>query len=422
MRESVKRLTAKCPYISAGGCVILTSHKKRNGPTERSKMTKQGAKKNPGTIRCRKNGIWECMIMISNVNGKRKYKSFYGKSPEEVEAKRDAYYEQGDKPSLCARSYTLEEWLWKWYDHHLPELKPATRESYRYTVKLICAGLLGRMDISTILAYDIECCLRKLKEDGYSSSMISKVRGILHQALRSAEANQLIEKNPVPLIEKMRRDPPKKKAAFTAYEVRLLMENLPQTLVGWGTRLLLATGMRKQELLALEPRHVAEDGSTIRVEQALTRIKGTAVISSPKSFDSYRTIPVPQCARYCAVLLRKYGGVQFLFESPKKPGVPINPSYFDDLFRKALESVEDVRVLTPHCCRHTYVSQMQALGVALETIQHLVGHADADMTSHYLHLQEPQIQAAIEKYSAAFSPDWDENNGHNGQSGPNGPS
>lgn len=383
-------------------------------------MITQGAKKNPGTIRCRKNGIYECMIMLSrDADGKRKYKSFYGKSPEEVEAKRDAYYEELDKPSLCAEPYKLEAWLWKWYEHHLPELKPATRESYRYTVKLICAGPLGGMGISTILAYDIECFLRKLKEDGYSSSMISKVRGILHQALRAAEANRLIEKNPVPLIEKMRRDPPKKKEAFTAEEVRVLMEKLPQTIVGWAIRILLATGMRKQELLALEPRHIAEDGSAIRVEQALTRIKGTAVISTPKSFDSYRTIPVPRSVRYYAVMLRKYGGVQFLFESPKKPGEPINPSYFDDLFRKALQSVESVRILTPHCCRHTYVSQMQALGVGLETIQSMVGHADVDMTAHYLHLQESQRQAAIEKFSAAFSPVGNENNGHDGHIGPN---
>lgn len=383
-------------------------------------MTTQGAKKNPGTIRCRKNGIWECMIMVSNVNGKRKYKSFYGKTPEEVEAKRDAYYEEMGEPSLCVRSYTLEEWLWKWYEHHRPELKPATQESYRYTVKLVCAGALGNMDIGNILAYDVECCLRQLKDDGYSSSMIAKVRGILHQSLRSAEANNLIQKNPVPLIEKMRRDPPKKKEAFTADEVRLLMEKLPQTLVGWGMRILLATGMRKQELLALESRHVAEDGSAITVEQAVTRVKGTAIISSPKSFDSYRTIPVPQSARQYAILLRKHGGAAYLFESPKNPGNPINPSYFDDLFRKALERVEGVRVLTPHCCRHTYVSQMQALGVTLETIQSMVGHADVDMTAHYLHLQEPQRQAAVEKFSAAFSENPSGHNGHNGLIGPNG--
>ena len=61
-----------------------------------------------------------------------------------------------------------------------------------------------------------------------------------------------------------------------------------------------------------------------------------------------------------------------------------------------------VRVLTPHCCRHTYVSQMQALGVDLATIQSIVGHADMDMTQHYLHVQEPIRQDAIARFSAAF--------------------
>ena len=371
-----------------------------------------------GAIRQRSNGSWECMIMISQDNkGKRKYKSFYGKTREEVCAKRDAYYREQELCPLDAQRYTTEQWLWKWYEHHKDELKPATQESYRYTVRLIADGVLGNRDIKKVLAYDVECFLRELKNSGYSSSMISKVRGILHQSLRSAEANNLIQKNPVPLIEKMRRDPPKRKEAFTADEVRLLMEKLPQTLVGWGTRILLSTGMRKQELLALEPRHVAEDGSTITIEQAVTRVKGTAIISSPKSFGSYRTIPIPQSARRYAILLRKHGGTTYLFESPKNPGNPINPSYFDDQFREALESVKGVRVLTPHCCRHTYVSQMQALGVTLETIQSMVGHADIDMTAHYLHLQEPMRQAAIEKFAAAFS---ENPSGHNGHIGPNG--
>lgn len=180
-------------------------------------------------------------------------------------------------------------------------------------------------------------------------------------------------------------------------------KNLPDTPIAWSIILLLSTGMRKQELLGLEPRHIKEDGSTITVEQAVTRIKGTAIISTPKSNDSYRTIPVPRSARQCALKLRNHCVGTYLWESPKNPGNPINPSYFDDLFRRALESVPGVRVLTPHCCRHTYVSQMQALNVPLETIQTLVGHADINMTQHYLHMQEPQRQAAIEKFSAAFS-------------------
>ena len=58
--------------------------------------------------------------------------------------------------------------------------------------------------------------------------------------------------------------------------------------------------------------------------------------------------------------------------------------------------------MSPHSCRHTYVSQMQALGIDMETIKSIVGHADLDMTRHYLHVQEPIRQAAVKKLSDAF--------------------
>ena len=63
----------------------------------------------------------------------------------------------------------------------------------------------------------------------------------------------------------------------------------------------------------------------------------------------------------------------------------------------------DGRLLTPHSCRHTYVSQMQALGVDIQTIQSIVGHADTEMTEHYLHVQESIRQSAIQLFSEAFS-------------------
>ena len=80
----------------------------------------------------------------------------------------------------------------------------------------------------------------------------------------------------------------------------------------------------------------------------------------------------------------------------------IQKSYFRTQYKKALEAIEGMRYLSPHSCRHTYVSQMQALGVDLATIQSIVGHADMDMTKHYLHVQDPIRQAAVQKFSDAF--------------------
>ena len=49
------------------------------------------------------------------------------------------------------------------------------------------------------------------------------------------------------------------------------------------------------------------------------------------------------------------------------------------------------------------IGRMQALGVDIQTIQSIVGHADTEMTEHYLHVQESIRQSAIQLFSEAFS-------------------
>jgi integrase len=224
---------------------------------------------------------------------------------------------------------------------------------------------------------------------------------MMYQIMNKAEANDLIHKNPVRFAEKMRyREPPKRRDAFSAEEVSILMAQLPINRIGISIRLLLGTGMRTQELLALEPRHIAVDDSSIRIEQAVNMVKGTAVVGLPKSRDSYRTIPVPRDLQWCTISLRETDK-KFIWEAGKE-NHPCNPSHFRKLFKEALEAIPGVQLLTPHSCRHTYVSQMQALGVDLYTIQSIVGHASTDMTQHYLHVQESVKLDAVERFNQTF--------------------
>ena len=353
-----------------------------------------------GTLTLRKDGRWECTIMDGfQPDGKRKYKSFYGKTQAEVKKKRNEYIRLKEAGIFIEKEYLFPEWADMWYENHKDNIKPTTQENYTYTLKILKNGF-PRRKIKDIKAYDIEQFLKKLRRDGRSDSCLTQCRGMLYQIFNKAEANDLVHKNPVRFAEKMRKGPPKRKESFNAEEVQILMAKLPQNRIGWSIRLMLATGMRTQEILALEPRHIADDGSAITIEQAINMVKGTAVVGTPKSYDSYRVIPVPVNVRYCPRLLAATDK-KYIWEE-KKPDSPCNPSHFRDLFHRTLEDIEGVRVLTPHCCRHTYVSQMQALGVDLATIQSIVGHADVDMTKHYLHVQESIRQEAIAKFSQAF--------------------
>lgn len=368
---------------------------------ERRRMAKKRSH-GEGSIHKLSNGTWQIQIMDGyKADGTRKYKTFTARKLEDAKRMKREYEARKEAGMLAAKDYTFSEWADFWFEHHKNRVSATTQEGYSYTLRNLKSHY-GRKLLSEIKAFDIEQYLMKLVRDGRSSSTVAQSRGMLFQIFKMAVANDVLMKNPVAHAEKIRRAPPKPKEAFTADEVRKLMKELPENQIGWSIRLLLATGMRTQELLALEPRHIAKDGSSINVAQAIVMEKGSPMIGPTKTHTSLRTIPVPETVRYCARNLRD-GAEKFIWESKRIEGKPCNPSYFRNQFKETLESIEGVRVLTPHCCRHTYVTQMLALGVDPKTIQALVGHAEIDMTMYYAHAQESSKQAAISRYDEAFS-------------------
>ena len=354
-----------------------------------------------GTLRHRSDGRWELRMMDSyQKDGSPRFKTFYGKTQKEVKLKLKEYQDALVSGIKIDTILYFEDWADTWFESHKDNISPTTQESYKYSLKLLKEGFFHR-PLTVILPIDIENFLKGMQKKGLSNSYISKARGMLYQIFQKAEANDLVRRNPVPLAEKMRASgTAKRKEAFTTEEVAHLMKVLPDDRMGLSIRLLLGTGMRMQELLALEPQFIEEDGSVIHIRQAVNLIKGTVSIGSPKSEDSIRDIPVPPNVRKCALKLRDTTD-QYIWESPKT-GLPRNPSHFRDVFRKSLEEAGDVRSLTPHSCRHTYVSQMQALGVDMETIQCFVGHADVETTEHYLHVQESVRESAMQRFSEAL--------------------
>ena len=68
------------------------------------------------------------------------------------------------------------------------------------------------------------------------------------------------------------------------------------------------------------------------------------------------------------------------------------------------EGYSTVALSKVYSISHQNISKrMQALGVDIQTIQSIVGHADTEMTEHYLPVQESIRQSAIQLFSEAFS-------------------
>ena len=355
-----------------------------------------------GLIRRRPDGRYEIRIMEGyQKNGKQKVVSLYGKTKQEVRDKKKAY-DAGSKQGVALKTkYTFGEFADVWFERHQEQLETASIEHYTYILGTLKEHI-GRRPLHEISTPEVEDLLQTLRKKKYSDSYIRSCRGMLTQIFNRAVAYQLVTYNPASLAVRMKAQAPQqKKESFTAAECSRLIAELPQDRMGWTIRLMIATGLRPQEVMGLEPRHITEDGAYVMVEQAVKRINGVAEIGGTKNASSYRIVPVPEIIRPAAIALRNTNKT-YIWEAGKR-GKPCNPSYFADQFKASLSTIDGMPLLTPHCCRVTYVSIMQSLGVKLETISHLVGHTTTRITeSRYLRVQNEACQDALDRFDERF--------------------
>ena len=106
---------------------------------------------------------------------------------------------------MIDKDWLFSEWADVWFEQHKDNIKPTTQENYVYTLRILKSNI-GRRRVADVKAMDIEVLLRKLRREGRSDSCLAQCRGMLYQIFNKAEANDLVNKNPVRFAEKMIED------------------------------------------------------------------------------------------------------------------------------------------------------------------------------------------------------------------------
>ena len=91
----------------------------------------------------------------------------------------------------------------------------------------------------------------------------------------------------------------------------------------------------------------------------------------------------------------------FLFLDNK--GKPLLAYHWEKYYKRVVEKHNSIfkaelPPITPHICRHTYCTNMAKSGIAVKTLQYLMGHADIATTLNvYTHLKLEDAKDELEK-------------------------
>lgn len=277
--------------------------------------------------------------------------------------------------------------------------KDSTRHTMQMYLKTLETRKIYNMPINKIKVVDCKELFTELYDEGYSFGSISSIRTILKMTFDMACENDVLAKNPCsfPLKDVIDDNTPDV-VALTEEQEKSLLNFLQTDTIGkryYNTFvILLGTGMRISEYAALTKKDIDFDNNCIHVNKQITKAVGELKVTSPKSKNAYRDIPMTNAVRWCVMSLINNrdplvkevmidGHVGFL--NVTRSGRPRCHSEYADNFRKVMERYNkqaDIKIerCTPHVLRHTFCTKCIAQKMDVKTVQYLMGHSDASIT------------------------------------------
>lgn len=300
---------------------------------------------------------------------------------------------------------TVKQWADKW----LKQKETTVSQTWFKTIKSIVENKIVpnlNLPIKNVLPIHIEGVLAQYTH--HTDSHIKKIYDIMNEMFRSALNNRLIDYNPVPGATKPKGKKNQKRRAITDYERKHILkvaEKYEKSKL--FIFLMLYAGLRPQEVITLQWRHIDFKGRFIRVESALKR-DGTE--GGPKSDAGERKIPL---SSVLSSELIKHRGEPFSYVCTQSSGKRhtrtsvrqmwvsferrLNISMGCKTFKgKVLPPYRVADDLVMYCLRHTYCTDLQDKGIPINLAREYMGHEDIRVTSAiYTHQSDESFANAL---------------------------
>ena len=246
-----------------------------------------------GSVYRTADGRWRGATLVTDpATGRRTRRTVSGRTAADTRNKLEALRAVG-VPSTTMRT---GDWLAAWLPTTKNRVAPSTYRGYSAVVRGI-TDWLGDVPLASLSPSDVERMTDAMIAAGRSARTAGMARKVLRLALRRAVRDKLVTTNAAREAHPPKVDPFAARP-LTAAEARTLIASTATDDLGPLWALLVATGLRQGEALALAWPDVDMDAGTIKVRRSLTRDDdGGAVLGSPKSDRSRRTIAMPAAAR-----------------------------------------------------------------------------------------------------------------------------
>lgn len=336
-------------------------------------------------------------------DGKRIRKKFTG--ADEIEARmKKAEYERERAIGLHKYSdrLTVREWTDIWMKAYRSKIQGTNKVSYENYVQKLNAqiGSMKMRDVRNIHLY------RALMElDGKSKSAITKYRMVIQQIFRKARQNKVIPDDPAEDLE-IPEGTAGSHRALERWEVELIGANWQVYRCGLWVMIMLLTGLRRSEMIALNWDCVDMKARTLTVRRAAEIVTNQAIIKEvTKTEAGFRTLPIcdmlfealnqiPANERTGVVCKTAHGRV--ISQSAFDRGI----GTFNDVMERILNGEPPIQQgrrrdkeqppkepkerktfsIKAHDLRFTFATALYDAGTDVKSAMYYLGHSDIRMT------------------------------------------
>ena len=306
--------------------------------------------------------------------------------------------------ALTEEKLVLADYMLNWLEKYkLGKVRPTSYARYQFCLQLLCKDELAHMDIRGIKLEHIQEYVNRLEAD-LSASTIKKQKLMLSQVLEHAMLTEVIQRNPVQGVQMPpkthntkvifpyeKEEQEKLVAAFTEQKGNKLRFRY-----GWGAVLILETGLRAGEALALEWNDIDEEKRTLRVNKNMVRVDGKNIVQrTTKTESGKRTIPLNSKAMEAIrhLKMQQVIGCPYVFAT--QTGEHVGYRHLLTTMEHACEAA-GVEHRGLHALRHSFASNLYSRGVEVKVISKLLGHASVEITyNRYIHFFEGDIDDTL---------------------------